>query len=139
MGKFPADRQYLNMGFILPAPASEDFFSLQMLAEFLGGKKDSVLDVLFEQDSNKNLVNSINANVTFNSDFSTLQISAELPLNIDVDRVVDLILNAVRDMAVKPVPVNEIQPILISRATNEIYLQEKLHYYAMMKSSGRLS
>ena len=135
MGKFPDDRQYLNMGFILPAPASEDFFSLQMLAEFLGGKKDSVLDVLFEQDSNKGLVNSINANVTFNSDFSTLQISAELPLNIDVDRVVDLILNAVRDMAVKPVPMNEIQPILISRATSEIYLQEKLHYYAMMKSS----
>jgi len=135
MGKFPYDRQYLNMGFILPAPESEDFFALQMLAEFLGGKKDSVLDVLFEQDSNKKLVNSINANVTFNSDFSTLQISAELPLNIDVDRVVDLILNAVRDMAVKPVPVNEIQPILISRATSEIYLQEKLHYYAMMKSS----
>jgi predicted Zn-dependent peptidase len=135
MGKFPDDRQYLNMGFILPAPASEDFFSLQMLAEFLGGKKDSVLDVLFEQGSNRNMVNSINANVTFNSDFSTLQISAELPLNIDVDRVIDLILNAVRDMAVKPVPINEIQPILISRATGEIYLQEKLHYYAMMKSS----
>ncbi len=135
MGKFPDDRQYLNMGFILPAPASEDFFSLQMLAEFLGGKKDSVLDVLFEQDSNKNLVNSVNASVSFNSDFSTLQISAELPLNIDVDRVVDLILNAVRGMAVKPVLMNEIQPILISRATSEIYLQEKLHYYAMMKSS----
>ena len=135
MGKFPNDRQYLNMGFILPAPVSEDFFSLQMLAEFLGGKKDSVLDVLFEQDSNKNLINSISASVSFNSDFSTLQISAELPLNIDVDRVVDLILNAVRDMAVKPVPMDEIQPILISRATGEIYLQEKLHYYAMMKSS----
>ncbi|MBS1259499.1 MAG: hypothetical protein MAG551_02571 [Candidatus Scalindua arabica] len=135
MGKFPDDRQYLNMGYILPAPASEDFFSLQMLAEFLGGKKDSILDVLFEQDSNKDLINSINTSVSFNSDFSTLQISAELPLNIDVDLVVDLILNAVRDMAVKPVPVDEIQPILISRATSEIYLQEKLHYYAMMKSS----
>lgn len=135
MGEFPADLQYLNMGFILPAPTSEDFFSLQMLAEFLGGKKDSVLDVLFKQDSNKGLVNSINANVTFNSDFSTLQISADIPLNTDVDRVLDLILNAVRDMAKKPVPKSEIKPILISRATNEIYLQEKLHYYAMMKSS----
>jgi predicted Zn-dependent peptidase len=133
-GKFPADRQYLNMGYILPAPASEDFFSLQMLAEFLGGKKDSILDVLFEQDSNKNLVNSINVNVTFNSDFSTLQISAELPLNTDVDRIIDLISNAVQDMANNPVPADEIQPMLIARATHEIYLQEKLHYYAMMKS-----
>ncbi|MFQ5963679.1 MAG: M16 family metallopeptidase [Candidatus Scalinduaceae bacterium] len=135
MGKFPADRQYLNMGYILPAPASEDFFSLQLLAEFLGGKKDSVLDVLFKQDSNKNLVNSINANITFNSDFSTLQILAELPLNTDVDRIIDLITHAVRDMALNPVQMSKIQKMLIARATHEIYLQEKLHYYAMMKSS----
>ncbi|ODS32353.1 MAG: hypothetical protein SCARUB_02504 [Candidatus Scalindua rubra] len=135
IGKFPVDRQYLNMGYVLPAPASEEFFSLQLLAEFLGGKKDSILDVLFEQESNKNLVNSINANVTFNSDFSTLQISAELPLNTDVDRVIDLITHAVRDMAINPVQMSEIQPILVARATHEIYLQEKLHYYAMMKSS----
>ncbi len=135
MGKFHEDRQYLNIGYILPAPSSEDFFSLQMLAEFLGGKKDSVLDVLFEQDSNKALVNSVSADVAFNGDFSTLQISVELPLNTDVDRVVDLILHAVQEMDNHPVSMSEIRPMLVARATHEIYLQEKLHYYAMMKSS----
>jgi zinc protease len=135
MGKFYEDRQYLNIGYILPAPSSEDFFSLQMLAEFLGGKKDSVLDVLFEQAPNKALVNSVNADVAFNSDFSTLQISAELPLDTDVDRVVDLILRAVQEMDNHSVSMGEIQPMLVARATHEIYLQEKLHYYAMMKSS----
>ncbi len=135
MGKFPEDHHYLDMGYILPAPSSEEFFSLQMLADFLGGKKDSILDSLFEQDANKGLVNSVNTSVTFNSDFSTLQISANLPLDSDVDRVVDLITHAVQDMANNPVPMDEVQPILISRATQEVYLQEKLHYYAMMKSS----
>jgi len=134
MGKFPDDRQYLNIGYLLPAPSSEDFFSLQMLAEFLGGKKDSVLDVLFELDTNTDLVNSVNADVSFNSDFSTLQISVELPLNTDVDRVVDLILHAVQEMDNHSVSMSEIQPMLVARATHEIYLQEKLHYYAMMKS-----
>jgi predicted Zn-dependent peptidase len=38
-------------------------------------------------------------------------------------------------MALNPVPADEIQPMLVARATHEIYLQEKLHYYAMMKSS----
>ena len=134
MGKFPDDRQYLNMGYLLPAPASEDFFSLQLLADFLGGKKESILDVMFKEDSNKNLVNSINADITFNSDFSILQISAQLPLHADIDHVVTLISRAVRDMAVNPVPMSEIQEMLVARATHEIYLQEKLHYYAMMKS-----
>lgn len=135
VGNFPADRHYLNMGYILPAPVSEDFFSLQMLAEFLGSKKDSILDVIFEQDANKNLINSISADITFNSDFSILQISAELPLNTNLDRVIDLILRAVRNMAETPVPMSEIQPMLVARATHEIFLQERFHYYAMMKSS----
>jgi len=134
MGKFPTDRQYLNMGYILPAPASEDFSSLQLLAGFLGGKEDSVLDVLFKKDSNKGLINSINADITFNSDFSTLQISARLPLDTDIDRVVDLVSNSVRDMAKNPVPMREIQSVKVAMSTHEIYEQEKLHYYAMMKS-----
>ncbi|MCP5004725.1 MAG: insulinase family protein [Planctomycetes bacterium] len=134
IGKFPGDRQYLNMGYLLPAPASSEFFSLQMLAEFLGGKKDSILELLFKEGPLKNLVNSINTTVTFNGDFSMLQISAQLPLSVDVDRIVHLIRDAVQSMAVNQVPTNDIQPLLVGRATHEIYLQEKLHYYAMMKS-----
>ncbi|GJQ59848.1 MAG: hypothetical protein SCALA701_26490 [Candidatus Scalindua sp.] len=134
IGKFPDDRQYLTMGYLLPAPVSDEFFSLQLLAEFLGGKKDSILDILFKQAENKNLVNSINASITFNGDFSTLQISAQLPLSVDVDGIVDLISHAVQEMASTPVPINDIQPLLVAKATHEIYLQEKLHYYAMMKS-----
>ncbi len=134
-GKFPDDRQYLNMGYLLPCLASEEFFSLQLLAEFLGGKKDSILDVLFKEESHKNLVNSIGATITFNGDFSMLQISAQLPLGVDVDRIVKLISHAVGEMANNSVSIEDIQPMLVSRATHEIYLQEKLHYYAMMKSS----
>ncbi|MDR4498763.1 MAG: insulinase family protein [Candidatus Scalindua sp.] len=134
MGKFPGDRQYLNMGYLLPAPESEDFFSLQLLADFLGGKNESVLNILFKEDSNKNLVNTINADITFNSDFSILQIYAQLPLHADVDRVVALISREVQNMSVNPVSMNEIQKMIVARATHEIYLQEKLHYYAMMKS-----
>ncbi|MDR4506504.1 MAG: insulinase family protein [Candidatus Scalindua sp.] len=133
-GKFPEDRHYLDMAYLLPAPVSDEFFSLQLLAEFLGGKKDSILDNLFKQESYENLINSINADITFNGDFSTLQISAQLPFSTDVDSIVNLITRAVQGMAVKPVSMKDIQPLLVARATHEIYLQEKLHYYAMMKS-----
>ncbi|MDR4507047.1 MAG: insulinase family protein [Candidatus Brocadiaceae bacterium] len=134
MGKFPKDRHYLDMGFILPLPASEDFQSLKLLSEFLGGKKDSRLDTLFEQEAYRGLVNSMSTNLNFNRDFSTLQISAELPSDADVDQVVALVIQAVHGMAENPVPVGEIESVLVARATQEIYLQEKLHYYGMMKS-----
>ena len=50
MGKFPNDRVYLNVGYVLPPPTSEDFQALEMLTEFLGGKETSRLKTLFKQD-----------------------------------------------------------------------------------------
>ena len=134
MGKFPKDRQYLTLGYLLPPPVSDDFQSLVLLSEFLGGRDNSVLKTLFMQEQNKDLVIDIGTSIDFNSDFSTLQISVELPINIDVEHVVELITQAVRDMKKNPVQASEVQSTLIARATHEIYLQESLHYYGMMKS-----
>ncbi|MCF6154611.1 MAG: insulinase family protein [wastewater metagenome] len=134
MGKFPKDRQYLNMGYLLPPPVSDDFQALVLLSEFLGGRENAVLKALFKQEQYKNMVETIDTSIDFNRDFSTLQISAELPMNADAGRVVELIMQAVQGMAKKTVPENEVKSTLIARATHELYLQESLHYYGMMKS-----
>lgn len=134
MGKFPEDRQYLTMGYVLPPPTTEDLQALQLLTEFLGGRKDSILEKIFKQEPHKDMVNEISAGFEFNGDFSTLQISAELPLNTEAEQVVKLVMQAVQDMAEKPVSSGELQSALTASAIHEIYLQEKLHYYAMMKS-----
>ncbi|MEP9412669.1 MAG: insulinase family protein, partial [Candidatus Brocadia sp.] len=134
MGKFPKDRQYLTMGYLLPPPVSDDFQALALLSEFLGGRENAVLKTLFKQEQYKDLVESIDTSMDFNRDFSTLQISAELPMNADAGRVVELITQAVQGMVKKAVPDSEVKSTLIARATHELYLQESLHYYGMMKS-----
>jgi len=134
-GKFPEDRRYITMGYVLPSPTHEDFHTLRMLAEFLGGKDNSILDTLFKKEEYSGLLHSISAHMDFNRDFSTLQISAEIPCDSDEERVVNLVINnAVNNMAEKTVPSDDLQSSLTSHAIHEIYLQEKLHYYAMMKS-----
>ncbi|CAG0941450.1 partial putative zinc protease, partial [Candidatus Brocadiaceae bacterium] len=40
MGKFPKDRQYLTLGYLLPSPVSDDFQALVLLSEFLGGREN---------------------------------------------------------------------------------------------------
>jgi predicted Zn-dependent peptidase len=133
-GKFPKDRQYLTMGYLLPPPVSDDFQALVLLSEFLGGRENAVLKMLFRQEHCKDLVKAINTSMDFNRDFSTLQISAELSIHADAGRVVELITQAVQGMAKKAVPESEVKSTLIARATHELYLQESLHYYGMMKS-----
>ena len=134
IGKFPNDRAYLNLGYILPPPTSEDLQALEMLTEFLGGKETSRLKTLFKQDGYIDWVNTISASIDFNRDFSTLQISAELPLDSDVKRTVELITQAVKGMADEPLSEAKLESALVSHVTGEIYLQEKLHYYPMMKA-----
>ena len=134
MGKFPNDRVYLNIGYVLPPPTYEDFQALEMLTEFLGGKETSRLKTLFKQDRYVDWVNTISASIDFNRDFSTLQISAELPLDSDVERTVELITHAVKGMADEPLSEEKLESALVSHVTGEIYLQEKLHYYPMMKA-----
>ena len=134
MDKFPNDRAYLNLGYVLPPPTSEDFPVLEMLTEFLGGKETSRLKMLFKQDGYIDWVNSISASIDFNRDFSTLQISAELPLDSDVERTVELITRAVKGMADESLSQEKLESALVSHVTGEIYLQEKLHYYPMMKA-----
>ncbi len=134
MGKFPKDRQYLSMGYLLPPPVSDDFQALVLLSEFLGGRESAALTTLFKQEPYKDLVETIDTSIEFNRDFSLLQITAELPLNADAERVVALIIQAVQGMAKSQVQDSEVRSTLIARATQEIYLQENLHYYGMMKS-----
>ncbi len=134
MDKFPEDRQYLNLGYVLPPPVSDDFQALVLLSEFLGGRENAALKTFFKQEPYKDMVEEIDTSMEFNRDFSTLQISAELPLTADAGRVVNLIIQAVQGMAKNPVPDAEVQSTLVARATQEIYLQESLHYYGMMKS-----
>ncbi len=134
MGKFPKDRQYLTLGYLLPSPVSDDFQALVLLAEFLGGRENAVLKTLFKQEHYKDMVETIDTSMEFNRDFSTLQISAELPMNADAGRVVELIMQAVQGMTRNTVPDSEVKSTLIARATQEVYLQESLHYYGIMKS-----
>ncbi|MBV6518523.1 MAG: hypothetical protein HCAMLNBO_01212 [Candidatus Brocadia fulgida] len=134
MDKFPKDRQFLTLGYILPPPVSDDFQALVLLTEFLGGRENAALKTFFQQEPYKDLVETIDASMDFNRDFSTLQISAELPISADAGRVVELITQTVQGMTKKAVPDSEVESTLIARVTHELYLQESLHYYGMMKS-----
>lgn len=133
-GKFPRNRQYLTIGYLMPAPVSDEFQSVELFTDFLGGGENSVLKALFKEEQNKDLVVDIGANIEVNSDFSVLQVSAELPVNVDVEHVVELIQRAVREVPQGPVKASEVHSALTVRATRELYLLESLHYYGMLKS-----
>ena len=69
VGKFPDDKQYLSMGYLLPPPSSGDFQALALLSEFLGGRENSAITTLFKQEQYKDMADSIESSIEFNRDF----------------------------------------------------------------------
>lgn len=135
IGRFPAQSKFLTIGYHLPPPTVPGFQALELLTEFLGGEANSVLQTAFKKAENQSLINSIAASLNFNRDFAQLEISAELPVGAEVHRVLEVVETCIRQMANVPVSDADLQAAQVSRATNEIYTQEKLHYYGMMKAA----
>ncbi len=134
IGKFPADRKFLTLGYPLPPPTADGFQALELLTEFLGGDNSSLLQRHFKNQERSHLVNSISAGLSFNRDFSWLKISAELPIDADENLVVTEISGVIEELSRTGVKQEQVRKKLVARAANEIFLQEKLHYYGMMKS-----
>ncbi|MFQ5630519.1 MAG: M16 family metallopeptidase, partial [bacterium] len=135
IGVFPDDKKFLTLGYRLPPPHAGGFQDLVLMTEFLGGKSSSILQKAFKEETNRQLVNSISAGLSFNRDFTTLKISAELPIDSDENRVLEIVKQGIRKIARETVSAEDVKTALIARATGEIYMQEKLHYFGMMKAS----
>ncbi len=135
IGKFPADKKFLRLGYALPAPSSDDFQVLEMMTDFLGGRGDAFLQKTFAVEKEKDQLNSITASMNFNRDFSWLEISAELPLLADHHKIAKKIQQTVNDFAHYLVPQEKLDLAMIANSSGEIFMQEKLHYYGMMKAS----
>ncbi|MCA9735683.1 insulinase family protein [candidate division KSB1 bacterium] len=135
MGKFPEDKKYLRIGYALPSPSSDDFQVLEMMTEFLGGKETSFLQKAFAVEMQQNQLTSIGASMSFNREFSYLEIAAELSVDADHNRIAEKIQQTVKNFGQHLVPKEDIDLAMIANSTDEIFTLEKLHYYGMVKSA----
>ncbi|KAA3616450.1 MAG: insulinase family protein [Calditrichaeota bacterium] len=135
IGKFPADKKYLHLGYSLPSPSSDDFQVLEMMTEFLGGRSNGYLQKAFSAEKEQNQLLSIGASMSFNREFSYLEISADLSVDADHEKIAAKIQRTVKSFAQYLVPMEDIELTMIANSSDEIFTLEKLHYYGMVKSA----
>lgn len=120
---------------VFPAPMynEPDYYAMDMLAQILDSGESSPLYRALTSGDNP-LVDEMSVSLESNAHFSLLHFTAVTSDSEKVDRILvttEHFLNSIKDM---PFDNNKLRRVVIKNKTDQIYLEEKLHYYGIMEA-----
>ncbi len=125
------DYTYVDIAFDAPAMLSDDFYAFQVLCEMMN-RSGSVLNRSLKEEPDLGVV-SCRVDYEHHRGFSRalVQLTAS---SHDVDRLVERAVKALEETASRKCDRDLLEGVKISLVTNEIYNEEKYHYYGMFKA-----
>jgi predicted Zn-dependent peptidase len=129
------DTDVTNVHCVFPAPhfSEPDYYAVDMLAQLLDSGESSPLYKALTKDDDP-LVNDMSFYLDSNNDFSLLHFTATLNNPENVQRVVTSVSSFLSNLAQWPFDKKQLKRIVTKNKTEEIYLEEKLHYYGIIQA-----
>ncbi len=121
------ERAYLKLSFNAPKITEPDWAPFTILTEIISKRLDNHLSGDFFLE--------IGANYDFNSDFGRMLISGTAKSENQVDEGMTGLVSVLNDIGTFGVKPEEVQNVITRQRTEEFFLAERLHHYAMMKAS----
>jgi zinc protease len=124
-----------RMHFVFPAPSYNEpgYYAMDVLAQILdSGESSPLYQALTAGDDP--LVNEMSVYLESNANFSLLHFTASTDDSAKVNQVLlmtERYLSSVKDV---PFDKDKLKRIVIKNKTDQIYLEEKLHYFGIMEA-----
>ncbi|MCK4857824.1 MAG: insulinase family protein, partial [candidate division Zixibacteria bacterium] len=128
------DTKQCYLTFTSPAPlySDPDYYPVYILNELLNNESTSPLLVAL-QSGDSPLASSVYTDITTQRDFSLFNVSINCSEADAVDEIIALVDQTMEKMIADWQPQQaDIDAIIVSEKTSEIYLREKLHFYGFM-------
>lgn len=123
---------YVNVTSQAPQFSDPDYYPFYILNELLNNESTSPL-IKALKSGDQPLAQSVGASIYTQKDFTTYEISMTCDSAANVDPILKTLNQTMEQTLVNWEPrQSDIDAILVSEKTNEIYLREKLHYYGFM-------
>ncbi|MCP4569440.1 MAG: insulinase family protein [FCB group bacterium] len=123
---------YIQIGIDAPHYTDPDYFAFDLLADYLNSDENSPLKKILVGDSGVSLCRSFSAYMETAEEFSRLIIEVQTDDEKKVDPIIAGVEEALENFADYQPDVEILQGIKVSKKADEIFLQEKLHYYGFM-------
>ncbi|OQX91827.1 MAG: hypothetical protein B6D58_06150 [candidate division Zixibacteria bacterium 4484_95] len=131
--EFPTDVTYVHIVFPAPRYEDPDYYSIDVLCQILdAGETSPLYKVLTKGDDP--LITSMSIYLETQHDFSLLHFSANTNDPRKVERIVTLVSRFFTDASNLPIDKKQLKRIVVKNKTDQIYLEEKLHYYGVIQA-----
>lgn len=123
---------YINIGIDAPHFTDPDYYAFDLLAEYLSDDANSPLAQKLVDAEGNSLVRSFSADIETQEEFSRLTIDAITDDKSKSDQIIAIIDDVLQNLNEYLPPTEILDGIKVSKKANEIFMQEKLHYYGFV-------
>jgi len=139
-GEFNIKQAKINLALRAPHYTDPDYYAFYLLAEYLGSGDMSPLNIALTGSENP-LAQNAGAYLETQKDFSLFHVSATASEAENADSIIDVIEATLADPDVIVPSEEDLNALVVSLKTNDIYYRERLHMYGivvapMMVSTG---
>lgn len=129
---YPTKVSYIDISFPGPLYSDPDYYAYDVLAQYLNSEASPLSNALTGGDDP--LALSVSVDLDIQSEFTMMNISIKTNKPDNIDRIVQETLKVLKETTGKEFSEADIRRVVVPNKVNEIKLEEKLHYYGIMKA-----
>ncbi len=123
---------YLKIGIDAPHFTDPDYYAVDVMADYLNSSENSPFKSVLVDTTGAPLYQSFSLGLETAEEFSRIVMTFELDTIATVEPILEGLEMVLSDFAAYKPSAEIVNGIRVSKKTNEIYLQEKLHYYGII-------
>jgi predicted Zn-dependent peptidase len=131
--KFPTKTTFIQISVPAPLYSDPDYYAYDVMTQILNSGESSPLAKVLTSGE-KPLANDISASLDVQKEYTMMNISIQTDKPENVDTIVTAAINVLKELPPKKFTVKDINRVVIPNKVEEIKLEEKLHYYGIMKA-----
>jgi zinc protease len=130
--RYPSDVTYIDIALPGPLCGEEGFYAFDFLSQYLDSDASPLNNAITGGDDP--LATSVSVGLDIQAEFTMMEISLRTDKPGKIEKAVYKTLDILKEVAKREFSEADIRRVVIPNKVNEIKLEEKLHYYGIMKA-----
>jgi len=128
-----ADAAYIQISFPAPLYSSNDFYAFDILTQYLNAGESSPLIQALTSGENP-LASDVSVGLDIQKEYSLMNVSIKSDKPENAPIILQKTLEVLHELTRHQFSEQDIRRVVVPNKVNEIRLEEKLHYYGIMKA-----
>ncbi len=128
-----AENTYMQISFPAPLFSDPDYYAFDVLTQYLNSGESSPLAQALTAGQTP-LASEVSISLEVQKEFSLMNISVKADKPENIESILNKTLDVLRGLPGRQFTEQDIRRVVVPNKVNEIRLEEKLHYYGIMKA-----